>query len=320
MKILLTGSAGFIGFHLAHKLLLQKHSVIGIDNFNNYYSPKLKIKRNKILKTFKNYNFFKVDITNKKKLEKIFNEYKPKIVIHLAAQAGVRYSISHPEKYIDANLIAFFNILELSKNKKINHFFYASSSSVYGNQNKLPININANTNFPQSLYAASKKCNEIIAESYTSIFDFKATGFRYFTNYGDWGRPDMALYKFTEAIIKNKKISLYNYGNHKRDFTHISDSVEFMTRIIFKRLKQKQKHEIFNIASGKTINLMHMIKCIEKKLNLKAQFKVLPMQKGDVKETHGCIKKTVALTKYYPKMKFKNGVENFVDWFLENQI
>jgi len=314
MKVLITGSVGFIGYHLSKKLLDKNIQVIGIDNINNYYDPKVKIKRNLLLKKYSNYKFYKLDINKFKNLEKIYKKYKFQTVIHLAAQAGVRYSITNPFAYIKANLDGFYNILHLSKKYKVKHLIYASSSSVYGDQKKQPISTNANTNNPQSLYAATKKSNEILVESYSQMYKLNATGLRFFTNYGNFGRPDMSIYKFTQNILKNKKIELFNNGNHKRDFTHISDSVEIIFRIIKKRFKTSD-HKIFNIESGRKVNLKHVVKLIEKIRNNKAKVKNMGLQKGDVKETHANIKETISLTKYKPQKNIESGVKDFVNWY-----
>ena len=315
MKYLITGSAGFIGFHLTRELLKNnKARIWGIDNINNYYSVNVKKKRNIVLKKFKNYKFLKIDITDEKKIFDIFQKVKPDIVINLAAQAGVRYSIENPKSYISSNLLGFFNILNLSKEFKVKHFFYASSSSVYGDQKKFPIKINADTNSPLSLYAATKKSNEIIAESYSNIFNVKCTGFRFFTNYGNFGRPDMSIYKFCEKMMSNKSIEVFNNGNHKRDFTHISDSVIFLKKIIRKRHHGKG-HRIFNIASGKKIELMKIIKLIEKEMRIPAKINFKKMQRGDVKETHASISETVKFTKYKPTKNINDGIKEFVSWY-----
>lgn len=315
MKYLVTGSAGFIGFHLI-KILLEnnKAKVWGVDNINNYYSINVKNKRNQELKKFKNYKFFKLDITDEKKMYKVFKKFKPNVVINLAAQAGVRYSIENPQSYIKSNLIGFYNVLNLSKIFKIKHFFYASSSSVYGNQKKLPISINANTNNPLSLYAATKKSNEVIADSYSNIFKMNCTGFRFFTNYGNFGRPDMSIYKFCEKMMNNKSIDVFNNGKHKRDFTHIDDSVKFLKKIINKRLKENG-HRIFNIASGKKIELMKVINLIEKELGFSAKINFKKMQKGDVKETHASISETIKYTQIKPTKSISTGIKEFVNWY-----
>ncbi len=315
MKYIITGTAGFIGYHLAEELLRnKKNKVIGIDNLNNYYSVKVKNSRNSMLKKYKNYYFFKSDITHLKKIEKIFKKISPDIVINLAAQAGVRYSIENPYSYINSNLLGFFNILYLSNKYKVKHFYYASSSSVYGNQKKLPIKINSSTDHPLSLYAATKKSNEIIAESYTNIFKLKCSGFRFFTNYGNYGRPDMSIYKFCELMSKNKPIEVFNKGNHNRDFTHISDSVKLLKIIIKKRLNEKG-HKVFNIASGKKVALMKIIKLIEKEMGFPAKINFKSMQKGDVKETHASILETKKYTKYKPSKKIQDGIKEFVAWY-----
>lgn len=314
MKVLITGSAGFIGYHLTKKLLDKNIRVIGVDNINNYYDPRVKIKRNLLLKKYSIYKFYKLDITKFKNLEKIYKKYKFQTVIHLAAQAGVRYSITNPFAYIKSNIDGFYNILHLSKKYKIKHLIYASSSSVYGDQKKQPIATNANTNNPQSLYAATKKSNEILVESYNRMYRLNATGLRFFTNYGNFGRPDMSIYKFTKNILKNKKIELFNYGNHKRDFTHISDTVEIIYRIIKNRLKTSD-HKILNIASGRKVDLKYVIKLIERFTNHKAKVKNLDLQKGDVKETHANIKETINLTKYKPRKTIESGIEDFINWY-----
>ena len=315
MKYLVTGSVGFIGFHLIKTLLENnKVKVWGVDNINNYYSVDVKYKRNQKLKNFKNYRFFKSDITDEKKMYRIFKKIRPNVVINLAAQAGVRYSIENPKSYINSNLIGFYNILNLSKEFKVKHFFYASSSSVYGNQKKLPIRINANTNNPLSLYAATKKSNEIIADSYTNIFKLNCTGFRFFTNYGNYGRPDMSIYKFCEKMVNNKAIEVFNNGKHKRDFTHIDDSVKFLNKIIKKRCEENG-HKIFNIASGKKIELMKVIRLIEKELGFSARINFKKMQKGDVKETHASILETVKYTKVKPTKSISSGIKEFVNWY-----
>tara|TARA_B100000161_G_scaffold106978_1_gene75792 strand:- start:39 stop:1001 length:963 start_codon:yes stop_codon:yes gene_type:complete len=315
MKYIVTGSAGFIGYHLCLKLLENKRNkVLGIDNMNNYYSVKVKKVRNSKLNEYKNYSFLKEDLTNSKKIEKIFKNFKPEIIINLAAQAGVRYSIENPSSYISSNLLGFFNILNLSKKFNVKHFFYASSSSVYGDQKKLPIKINSSTDHPLSLYAATKKSNEIIAESYSNIFKMNCSGFRFFTNYGNFGRPDMSIYKFCELMTKNKNIEVFNKGKHNRDFTHISDSINFLIRIINKRLTEKG-HKVFNIASGKKIALMKIIRLIEKEMGFGAKITYKKMQKGDVKETHASILETVNYTNYKPSKKIEDGIKEFVSWY-----
>ena len=262
---LVTGSAGFIGFHFSLFLLQKKKRVVGIDNINNYYDQKLKKDRLKILKKYKNFIFHKIDITNEKKLEFVFNKYKFYYVINLAAQAGVRYSVSNPEKYISTNINGFFNVINLSHKKKIKHFLYASTSSVYGKNENYPLKEDFSSSHPAQIYAATKKSNEMIAHSYSSIFNLPTTGLRFFTVYGPWGRPDMALFKFTKNIIKKKKIELYNHGDHIRDFTYIDDIVKSIYLILnkipkknklynFKKMNPKNSYCPFRILNigGKT--------------------------------------------------------------------
>ena len=255
MKILITGSAGFIGFHLSSKILSKGFKVIGIDNLNSYYDVKLKKDRNNILKKNKNFIFKKVDIKNYNALEKIFKKYKIDIVIHLAAQAGVRYSLKNPKSYIDNNISGFFNILDISKNFKIKKFIYASTSSIYGTQKKYPLKEKFETSNPIQLYAATKKSNEVIATSYNHLYKIRTIGLRFFTVYGPWGRPDMALFKFTKNILKGKPIHVYNHGKHSRDFTYVDDIVGGIFKILTSRDKKKV-NSIYNIGYGKEIPLL----------------------------------------------------------------
>tara|TARA_B100000989_G_C19524884_1_gene466215 strand:- start:658 stop:1626 length:969 start_codon:yes stop_codon:yes gene_type:complete len=313
--ILITGSAGFIGFHLAKKLLDLKFKVIGIDNLNNYYDTKLKRDRNSILRKYKQYNFHKIDLIDKKKLENIFKKYKIKIVINLAAQAGVRNSITNPTKYFDYNILGFFNIIDLSNKYKIKHFLYASTSSVYGLNNTFPLNENLNTNSPLSFYAASKICNESMAFAYSNIFNLHCTGLRFFTVYGPYGRPDMALFKFVDNIQKNKTIELFNYGNHIRDFTYIDDIIESIFRLMFIKPKTKIPFEIFNIGSNSPHPLSRFLKIIEKELNKKAKIKKIKIQKGDIHKTHADTKKLFRRINYKPKTNIYNGINKFIIWY-----
>ena len=314
-KILVTGSAGFIGFHLSLKLLNRGFSVTGIDNFNNYYDVNLKKKRNDILIKYKNFNFFKVDIRNKKKLESIFKKNKFTCVVHLAAQAGVRYSLNNPSSYIDNNILGFFNIIDLIKKKNIKKFLYASTSSIYGIQKKFPVKENFNTDNPIQLYAATKKANEIIATAYSKLYKIHTIGLRFFTVYGPWGRPDMALFKFTKNILENKPIEVFNKGKHERDFTYVEDITEGILNIIQTK-KIKIFNEILNIGNGKRVNLMKYIKLIEKYLNKKAIKKFLPLQKGDVIKTQSDTKLIKKRYKYQPKTNVEYGVKKFVEWYL----
>ncbi len=315
MKYLITGSAGFIGFHLSKKLLSDGFTVIGVDNLNNYYDQRLKKDRNKILKKYKNYLFKKVDIKNYKKLENIFKKNKIECIINLAAQAGVRYSLINPKSYIDNNIIGFFNIIDLAKKYKIKKIIYASTSSIYGIQNRFPIKENFDTNNPIQLYAATKKSNEVIAASYSKLYNINTIGLRFFTVYGPWGRPDMALFKFTKNILKGKPIDVFNKGKHSRDFTFVEDIVDGIIKIIKKR-KKLLSSSIYNIGNGKKISLMEYIKLIEKNLNIKAKKNFLPLQKGDVIQTHSSTKLLKRDFGYIPKTSVSLGVKKFIKWYL----
>ena len=274
MKILVTGCAGFIGFHISNKLLAEtKYTVIGIDNLNNYYDNKLKKDRLKIISNYKNFKFIKTDICNKKKIENVFKKYNFEVVIHLAAQAGVRHSISHPDEYISNNINGFYNVLDCSKKIKVKHFLYASTSSIYGNSKKFPLKEKDETSRPLSLYAATKKSNEVLAYSYSNIFLLPTTGMRFFTVYGEWGRPDMALFKFTASIVNNKKIELFGYGKHERDFTHVDDITSFIFKIINKPSKKNIPYQIFNFSSNKPKTLKYFLKTIEKNLKKESNIK-----------------------------------------------
>ncbi len=312
MNILVTGCCGFIGFHLCLKLLNNRDKVYGIDNLNNYYDLKLKKNRLKILKN-KKIQFRQIDIINKAKLNKFIKKNKIKIIYHLAAQAGVRYSIFNPRTYFDNNLRGFFNILETSKENKIKHLIFASTSSVYGKKKVFPLKETDNTDQPLSFYAATKKCNEIMAYSYSEIYKLKCTGVRFFTVYGPYGRPDMALYKFSDSLIRRKKVNLFNKGQHTRDFTYIDDVVHFLEKM--KNLKQKINYSIYNICSSKPIGLMKYLNEIEKNLRSKAKIKYMNLQKGDVIKTHGDNKKII---KSFGRHKFVGinlGVKKFTSWF-----
>ena len=316
MNILVTGAAGFIGFHLIQKLCENKRfNIIGIDNLNHYYDVNLKKNRLKILKKNKNFFFKKVDLSKNLLVKKIFDEHKFKYIINLAAQAGVRYSIQKPEKYFDSNLNGFFNIINLSRMYKVKHFLYASTSSVYGDQKHFPAQEKFNTDQPLSFYAATKKCNEIIAYSFSNIYGLPTTGLRFFTVYGPYGRPDMALFKFANLLKKNKKIKLYNYGNHERDFTYISDIVESIVKLIDMPSNKKIPHEIFNIGGNKSYKLLDFIRLIEKNLNLTAKFKKYPLQQGDVRKTQASTSKLDKLINKKEYVKLDLGIKKFFEWF-----
>lgn len=311
MKIVITGSAGFIGFSLAKYLLEKKIEVIGIDNINNYYSVRLKKERIKVLKKFKNFSFFKADLTNKNKIEKFFYKKKIYAIYHLAAQVGVRYSVDFPRKYIDSNINGFFNILEIAKNKKIKKFFYASSSSVYGNSKFFPLKEELNL-YPTNTYSLSKKFNEELVSIYSNYYKLSAVGLRFFTVYGEWGRPDMFYSKVLDAGFKNKKLFLNNYGNHFRDFTYINDVVF----ILFNLLKSKKiKHnDVINLCSNNPIDINNIIKLVEQ-ASKKIEISKRPMQKADVLKTHGDNTKII---KYKLIKKFtplKVGIRNTIMWY-----
>ena len=318
MKFLITGAAGFIGYHLSSKLLSHNHKIVAIDNINSYYDIKLKKNRINLLKkekNKKNFSFIKLDLQDKKKLKKIFKENNFDFVIHLAAQAGVRFSIDHPEEYIKSNIIGFFNLLENIRYKKTKLIF-ASSSSVYGKTNQKSFSESQKTSKPLQLYAATKTSNELMAYAYHSLYNLCTIGLRFFTVYGTFGRPDMAMYKFSKKISQNKKIELFNKGNHSRDFTHISDVTECIFKCINKYKKQKGKiYEIFNIGNGKPEKITYLISLLSKEFNKKAKLKLNKLQMGDMVDTKASINKTKKLLKFKPKIRLNTGVKEFVNWF-----
>ncbi len=315
MKVLITGAAGFIGYHLAKKLLIKNIKVIGIDNINDYYDVKLKNNRIKELKKNNKFFFYKLDLCNYKKLNNLVKKNKIKYIIHLAAQAGVRYSIEKPNIYFKSNLEGFFNILEVSRYNKIKHLIFASTSSVYGDSKNFPSTESNNTDRPLSFYAATKKSNEVMAHSYSYIYNLPCTGVRFFTVYGPFGRPDMALFKFTQNIIYNKSIDLYNKGNHFRDFTYIDDIVDGIFSLIKKQSNKSIPYEIFNIGNGSPKKLIEYLRNIEKNLNKKTKIKKLPLQKGDIIKTHSSINKLKKYTGYRSKTNIEDGISKFVEWF-----
>lgn len=333
-NFLVTGSSGFIGFHLCKRLLKEGNNVLGVDNMNNYYDIDLKIARlNLLLKNSEdgNFIFHEVDLINKIILEKLFSNFKPDIVINLAAQAGVRYSINNPDTYIDSNIVGFKNILECCKLFPIEKLIYASSSSVYGGNKKVPFSEEDPVDHPVNLYAATKKSNELMAHSYSHLFSIPCVGLRFFTVYGPWGRPDMAPMIFTKAILANQPIKVFNYGNMFRDFTYIDDVIEFLMRIISKKIipnpsfnKYKPNpsssfacHEIFNLGNSKPISLKEFIDILEKKLDINSIRELVPMQKGEVEKTFASIDKIIKFTKYKPKTEISEGIEKFVNWYKE---
>ena len=311
MNILITGAAGFIGYHLCKKLLEDENIILGIDNLNNYYNPMLKLNRLNQLKSYKNFEFNKIDIINRKLITSVFKKFKPNKVINLAAQAGVRYSLENPYAYIDSNLVGFLNILELCRQNETEGFVYASSSSVYGENNKIPFSIQDRVDKPISLYAASKKANELIAHSYSHLYGLHTTGLRFFTVYGPWGRPDMAYYIFTKKILNEEPISVFNNGNMKRDFTFIDDIILGTKAAI----EKNYSFEIFNLGNNKSVNLLDFIKIIEKKLNKKAIINFQPMQSGDVKETYADISESEEKLGFKPKILIDEGIQKFIKWY-----
>ncbi len=311
MKILLTGAAGFIGFHLAKSLLDDDFEVLGIDNLNDYYDPALKNVRLNILKDYPNFSFYKLDISDKESLTQEFQSFKPQKVVNLAAQAGVRYSIENPYAYLDSNLVGFLNIIELCRQKEVEGLIYASSSSVYGSSKNIPFIEKDRADKPVALYGATKRANELIAHAYSHLYDLPTTGLRYFTVYGPWGRPDMAMYIFTKKIIAGETIPVFNNGNMKRDFTYIDDIIGGTRSAINKNFKC----EIFNLGNHRSEHLMDMISLIEKNLTKKAQIEYLPMQPGDIKESFADIKHASDLLNYSPAVNIAEGINHFISWY-----
>ena len=333
-KILITGAAGFIGFHLSQKLLIKKYKVLGIDNLNSYYSVKLKKDRLGILKKYKNFSFMKVNLEDKKNILKIYKKFKPKIVINLAAQAGVRYSLKNPEAYAKTNLIGFFNILDACRIFKVSHLIYASTSSVYGANKKLPFHEFDIADHPIQFYAATKRSNELMAHSYSELYKIKTTGLRFFTVYGPWGRPDMAPMIFANAILNDKPLSIFNYGKMSRSFTFIDDAILILTKLInkpalpdklFDPNKPKSSsswcpYRILNIGSDSSIELMEFINALEQEFGLEAKKDFMPMQKGDVINTLADNKLINEWIGHSPKTFLRKGVKIFVDWYKDYYI
>lgn len=313
MVVLLTGVAGFIGSHTAKALMAQGHEVIGIDNFNNYYDPKIKEDRVNIFLIDGNLKLYRGDIVDSDFLDNIFSENKIDIICHLAAQAGVRHSLDNPNLYINANILGTNNILEMAKKYGINKIVYASSSSVYGGNTKMPFVESDDVSNPLALYAISKRTNELQARAYYNLFGINSIGLRFFTVYGPWGRPDMALYKFTKAILANDPIDIYNQGNHRRDFTYIDDIVFG----ILASLNNCQGCEIYNLGNGSPTSLMEFISLIEKRLGKEAQKNFLPLQIGDVSETYADINKAKKNLNFEAKIGPEIGINNFIDWYLK---
>jgi len=311
MKILITGAAGFIGYNLCKSLLEDDYEVFGIDNINDYYDPNLKLARLEQLKSYKNFKFEKVNIADRETITKSFQSFKPNKVVNLAAQAGVRYSIKNPYAYMNSNLIGFLNIIELCRHNDVKGLIYASSSSVYGGNTKIPFSVDDCVDNPISLYAASKKSNELIANSYSHLYGLHTTGLRYFTVYGPWGRPDMAMFIFTQKILAGEPIPVFNNGKMKRDFTYIDDIISG-TRAA---LDNNYKCEVFNLGNHKSEQLMDVVTLIEQNLGKKAKINFRPMQPGDVTESFADIDKSIEMLNYNPTTNVDVGVKNFIRWY-----
>lgn len=330
MKILVTGAAGFIGFHLCKILLqLNGNAIVGIDNLNNYYDVRLKKARLAILEKEKNFKFIKISLEERDEIASLFKKERFEIVVNLAAQAGVRYSLVNPYAYIDSNICGFANILEGSRHNKVKHLVYASSSSVYGLNTLMPFSIHHNVDHPISLYAATKKANELMAHTYSYLFDIPVTGLRFFTVYGPWGRPDMAYFKFTKAILENRPIDVYDYGNAKRDFTYIDDIIEGVVRVIFKPPENNPawdgnnpdpgtscaKYRLYNIGNNNPVGLMRFIEVLENHIGKKVQKNLLPLPPGDVPATYADVEDLAIDVGFKPKTTIEEGLGKFVEWY-----
>lgn len=331
MKVLVTGSAGFIGSALVLRLLERGDTVIGIDNHNNYYDPALKEARLARFANHPNYTHLRIDLADRKAIDDCFSAHKPQRVVNLAAQAGVRYSIDNPLAYIDSNIVGFAHILEGCRHHGVEHLVYASSSSVYGANTAMPFSINQNVDHPLSLYAASKKANELMAHTYSHLYNVPTTGLRFFTVYGPWGRPDMALFKFTKAILAGEPIQVFNYGKHSRDFTYIDDIVEGVIRVLDRPAPgnpdwngnepdpgtSKAPWRVYNIGNSNPVELMNYISAIEKAVGMKAEMELLPLQAGDVPDTYANVEDLVKQFHYIPATKVEPGIGRFIAWYRE---
>ncbi|MBT1690209.1 NAD-dependent epimerase [Dawidia soli] len=330
-KVLVTGAAGFIGFHLSQKLIKRGFEVIGIDNVNDYYDVNLKRSRLAILKSLPAFTFIQADLADQKSINKIFSEQKPDYVVNLAAQAGVRYSLVNPHAYLESNLHGFLNILEACRHNQVKHLVYASSSSVYGANTKMPFSVHHNVDHPISLYAASKKSNELMAHTYSVLFNLPTTGLRFFTVYGPYGRPDMALFIFTKAIIEGKPIDVYNQGKMRRDFTYVDDIVESISRLTTHIPTPNPEwngmqpdpatsfapYRIYNIGNNRPTELMYFIEVIEQKLGKKAIKNLMPIQDGDVPATFADVDDLMRAVDFKPSTPIEVGIGNFIDWYKE---
>ncbi len=329
MKILVTGAAGFIGSALSLKLLERGDEVVGIDNLNDYYDVNLKLARLERLQAYDRFKFIKLDIADRAAVEALFAREQFQRVMHLAAQAGVRYSIANPHAYIDANIVGFMNMLEGCRHNAVEHLAYASSSSVYGANTKMPFSVHDNVDHPVSLYAASKKANELMAHTYSYLYKLPTTGLRFFTVYGPWGRPDMSLFMFTRNILEDKPIDVFNYGNHRRDFTYIDDIVDGVIRVIDQPAQANADwaadnpdpatsfapYRLYNIGNNNPVHLLTFIETLEKCLGKEASKNLLPMQPGDVPDTYADVSDLVHDLGYKPATLLEDGVRNFVEWY-----
>lgn len=330
MKMLITGTAGFIGSHLSKKLISQGHEVVGIDNINDYYDVTIKEDRLKSIGT-ENFTFYKINLEDDATMNDIFKNEKPNVVVNLAAQAGVRYSLENPKAYIDSNIVGFTNILECSRHHKVEHLIYASSSSVYGANTSKPFSTSDNIDHPLSLYAATKKSNELMAHTYSHLYNLPTTGLRFFTVYGPWGRPDMALFKFTRAIVNDEAIDVYNHGKMMRDFTYVDDIVEAISRLVQKPAQPNPEwtgdnpdpsssyapYKIYNIGNNSPVRLMEFVEAIENKLGKEAKKNYMDLQPGDVPETYANVDDLFNNIDFKPETTIQDGVNKFVDWYLK---
>ncbi|MBK5462552.1 NAD-dependent epimerase [Peribacillus sp. TH27] len=329
-KILVTGATGFIGSHLSKKLLTNGYTVIGIDNLNDYYDVNLKKSRLSLIED-KNFYFEKTNLEDRESITAIFEKHMPDAVVNLAAQAGVRYSLENPHAYIESNIVGFTNILEACRHNKVEQLIYASSSSVYGANTNLPFSVHDNVDHPISLYAATKKANELMAHTYSHLYGLPTTGLRFFTVYGPWGRPDMALFLFTKAIINGEPIKVFNNGNMMRDFTYVDDIVESIFRLIQRKPEPNLEwsgknpdpgtsyapYKVYNIGNNNPVTLMEFINAIEEKLGIEAKKEFLPLQAGDVPETYADVKDLYRDINFKPQTDIKDGISNFIDWYRE---
>ncbi len=330
-KYLITGAAGFIGSTLSHRLLDRGDEVLGIDNLNDYYDPTLKDARLARLTPRENFTFQKMSLEDRDEINRVFSEEQPEVVVNLAAQAGVRYSLTNPHAYVDSNLVGFVNILEACRHNETKHLVYASSSSVYGANKTMPFSIHHSVDHPVSLYAASKKANELMAHTYSHLYDLPTTGLRFFTVYGPWGRPDMALFLFTKAILEGRPIDVFNYGKMRRDFTYVDDIVEGVIRVSDKVPQRNDNwvaeeadpgsssapYKLYNIGNNNPVELMYMIQTLEKCLGKTAEKNMMPIQPGDVPATYADVDDLIRDVGFCPNTSIETGVKNFVDWYRE---